>query len=186
MIRRRLLALLITPALVASIAIMLVVMGPRASTVQVRTAGSAPQTSSEPPAPAPTTATSFTGSADQLPDCIPVDSRSTSDVGCELKSDFEAIAPDPSQPGIPVYDDKGTAPGPIVGYVDDEIGQFVPIAIARDPASLEKLRACNTELLRGARLDDDCQAALEAIGTPPRVLSPTTTDRDTPSTNEAG
>ncbi|HEX4493875.1 MAG TPA: hypothetical protein VH914_21920 [Acidimicrobiia bacterium] len=124
---------------------------------------SAPST---PRAPLPPAApVSANGTFHDLPDCIPVDSRSTSDVGCELKSDYEAFAPDPTKPGIPVYDDTGTTPGPIVGYIDDDIGQFVPIAIARDPDALAKLRVCNSELLRGAARDDGCRPVLEAMGT---------------------
>jgi hypothetical protein len=124
---------------------------------------SAPST---PRAPLPPAApVSANGTFHDLPDCIPVDSRSTSDVGCELKSDYEAFAPDPTKPGIPVYDDTGTTPGPIVGYIDDDIGQFVPIAIARDPEALAKLRVCNSELLRGAARDDGCRPVLEAMGT---------------------
>jgi hypothetical protein len=110
-----------------------------------------------------------------LPNCIPVDSRSTSDVGCELKSDFVAANPDPKLPGVPVYDDKGQRPGAVVGYIVPGIDQFVPLSLTSDRATLDKLKVCNQELLSGRALDDGCAPLLEAMGTKPSFFPPSTT-----------
>jgi hypothetical protein len=117
-----------------------------------------------------TTSTLWNGGPDGLPGCIPVDSRSTSDVGCELKSDFVAASPDPNLPGVPVYDDKGPAPGEIVGYIVGGIDQFVPLSLTSDPDRLEKLKGCNQELLSKRLLDDGCVPLLEEMGTQPGFL----------------
>jgi hypothetical protein len=126
----------------------------------------------------PTTSTTWDGGPDGLPGCIPVDSRSTSDVGCELKSDFVAASPDPNLPGVPVYDDKGTAPGAVVGYIVSGIDQFVPLSLTSDPATLEKLKVCNQELISREALDDGCEPLLKEMGTP-RGFFPPSTDATT-------
>jgi hypothetical protein len=117
-----------------------------------------------------TTSTTWDGGPDGLPDCIPVDSRSTSDVGCELKTDFVAATPDPNLPGVPVYDDKGQAPGAIVGYIVPGIDQFVPLSLTNDAATLDRLKVCNQELMTQAALGDGCVALLKAMGTQPGFL----------------
>jgi hypothetical protein len=122
-----------------------------------------------------TTSTLWDGGPDGLPDCIPVDSRSTSDVGCELESDFVAASPDPNLPGVPVYDDKGPAPGEIVGYIVAGIDQFVPVSLTSDPDTLEKLKVCNKELLSRRSLDDGCEPLLKEMGTNPGFFPPSTT-----------
>ena len=122
----------------------------------------------------PKTSSTWHGGPDGLPDCIPVDSRSTSDVGCELKSDFVAASPDSNLPGVPVYDDKGPAPGEIVGYIVAGIDQFVPVSLTSDPDTLEKLKVCNQELLSRRSLDDGCEPLLKEMGTNPGFFPPST------------
>lgn len=131
------------------------------------------------------TTTTFSGLPDQLEDCIVVDSRSTSDVGCELKTDFLAANPDPRLPGVPVYADTGSKPGPVVGYIVTGIDQFVPLALTRDPATLSMLRVCNQQMLARQPLNAGCESLLEQMGTqagffppgsslPPPINEPTT------------
>jgi hypothetical protein len=65
------------------------------------------------------------GGPDKLPNCIPVDSHTETDVGCVLKSDL-FYDPDErhiAEPGIPVYRAEG---GEIVGYLSNDSGGFVP------------------------------------------------------------
>lgn len=137
-----------------------------------------PRTRAEPTSDE-TPTTWFDVSPEALPDCIPVDSRSQSDVGCELKSDFVALSPDPKSPGIPVHDDTGAQPGAVVGYIVPGIDQFVPLDLTKDPATLAELKQCNAEALEKAPLDDGCVPLLVAMGTP-RGFLPRSASGDTP------
>ena len=116
--------------------------------------------------------TSWDGGPHGLPDCIPVDSRSASDVGCELKTDFVAASPDPNLPGVPVYDDKGAAPGKVVGHMVPGIDGFVPLSLTTDPDTLKKLVVCNQELVSQQALDEGCEPLLREMGTPRSYFPP--------------
>lgn len=122
----------------------------------------------------PVSSKPFSGAPDQLADCIFVDSRSTSNVGCELKTDFVAARPNPNLPGIPVYDDTGPTPGAVVGYIVPGIDQFVPLALTSDPETLTKLKACNRQLMDHQLVDATCVRLLEAMGTQKGFFPPGT------------
>jgi hypothetical protein len=73
-----------------------------------------------------------------------------------------------------VYADKGNSPGEVVGYIVPGIDQFVPLSLTTDPATLDKLKVCNQQLMASEPLDEGCDQLLKEMGTNPGSFPPST------------